>query len=121
MHLPTLPTTTVLLRATGLVLLLWHLPNAWIAWHHWTELQRTRTLRAAGMITTKEVGQAWIDLLSSTWPLAAAAILFFAAPLLARVAARGLHPPGSCPRCGYDLRGCPPGPCPECGKPAPRQ
>jgi hypothetical protein len=116
-----LPPITILIRAAGLVLFVWYLPYAWIAWQYWEEIRRVQSLHSAGMVTGKEIRQSWSDFLYTAWPLAAAVILFFAAPFLARLATRGLHPPGSCPRCGYDLRGSPPGPCPECGTPAPRQ
>jgi predicted Zn-ribbon and HTH transcriptional regulator len=44
-----------------------------------------------------------------------ASLAFFKATRLARLLTRGLHPPGHCQRCGYNIAATNQSRCPECG------
>ena len=52
--------------------------------------------------------------------LAIGAWLFWGARGVERLVCRGLHPPGCCPRCGYNLAPSGLARCPECGHEAAR-
>ena len=106
---------TVLVRVVAVVLLVWNLPRVFEAWTAWGQVSRARVQFASGVISTKQVSDAWNGLVDAAWPPVAGLVLLLGAGVLARLVVVGLPGRGGCASCGYDLTGVKSGTCPECG------
>jgi hypothetical protein len=97
----------MLIRLIGLVLLLIYIPH-------------TTSQVLYIVLNSDQPGMAALDLTSLYWAatpllvMIVAAFSFFRATVIARLLTRGLHPPGHCQRCGYNLAAIGKTHCPEC-------